>query len=169
MRDHAVVIPITGPSPKMARILRPNGSGCLLDDLSVSILIGKQFRVFDNCRTMLALESRQAVRMLHQDALHFLNRFRIALHRMRRMDDLLRCDAVDMRARIFYHPVSSIRRRAPPSTPTMEWATTPSAIGIADKPRMKRLVGFMFSMLVGMPAMGPTHNPLLFSVNNIYT
>ena len=61
---------------------------------------------------MLALESRQAVRVLDQDALHFLNRFRIALHGMRRMDDLLRCDAVDMRARIFYHSVSSICRRA---------------------------------------------------------
>jgi hypothetical protein len=56
-------------------------------------------------------ESRHILSVLDQDALHFLNRFWIALHRMSRVHNLLRFHAVDMRARIFYDSVSSLCRR----------------------------------------------------------
>ena len=49
--------------------------------------------------------------MLEQDALHFLDRFWITLHRVWRIYDLLRFDPFDVRARILDDAVSSFGRR----------------------------------------------------------
>ena len=55
---------------------------------------------------------RKGFGVFHQDAFHFLNRFRVALHRMGRVHNLFRCDAVDMRAGILDYAITAIRRRA---------------------------------------------------------
>ena len=107
--------------------------------------------------------------MLDQDTLHFLNRLWITLHRMCRVHNLFRCDAVDMRARIFYYSVSSICRRATAFNPNNGMGDTPSAMGIADKPSMKRLLGFMLSMLVGRPLIWTEENPFPCSVKSVDT
>jgi hypothetical protein len=85
-------------------------------------------------RTNSRRELRQSFGVLEQYALHFLNSFWMALHRMAGGNNLFRFDAVDMCARIFYDSVAAFRRRAPVFNPTMEWATTPSAMGIAINP-----------------------------------
>jgi hypothetical protein len=69
----------------MAMILRPNGLPVIVTAWmigSVSILIDNEFRMLDNYGIILAGELRQAVCVLDQDALHFLNCFWIALHGM---------------------------------------------------------------------------------------
>src|ERR1044071_4209516 len=58
-------------------------------------------------------ESGPAVYVLDQDALYFLNRLRISLHRMGRIYDLLRFDAFNVRARILDDAVSPPGRRPP--------------------------------------------------------
>ena len=65
----------------------------------------------DGLGCTLGRESRQAVGVLDQDTLHFLNRLRVTLHRMWRIYDLLRFDAFNVRARILDDTVSTLGRR----------------------------------------------------------